>query len=58
MNYRYLFIILCFISCDKVSQKVNESESEETAKTQLCKEYVLELHDRNLEEVYKNQFNK
>lgn len=53
MIYRYLFIVLCFVSCNKVTQ--NEVQSDEPTKEELHKEYIYNLHDNNVEEVYRNQ---
>lgn len=53
MNYKYLLFIVCLISCNNEYQ--NTVESEEPTREELHKEYILNLHDRNTEEVYKNQ---
>jgi len=53
MIYKYLIIILCFISCNKVTQ--NAVENKEPTREELHKEYILNLHDRNMEEVFRNQ---
>lgn len=53
MIYKYLLFIVCFISCNKHTK--NTIESDEHLKHELHKEYVFNLHDQNLEEVYRNQ---
>lgn len=53
MIYKYLLFIVCLISCNNESH--NTVESEEPTREELHKEYILNLHDRNKEEVYRNQ---
>ena len=53
MIYRYLFFILCFTSCNKVIK--NAVQSDEPTKEELHKEYIYNLNDQNIEDVYRNQ---
>lgn len=54
MIYRYLlFIILFIVGCNKPNK--NAVEIEDPTREKLHKEYVVGLHDRNTEEVYRNQ---
>ncbi|MBA5791740.1 hypothetical protein H1R17_10995 [Flavobacterium sp. xlx-214] len=53
MIYKYLFIILFITSCDRITE--SKSKIEEPTKEELHKEYILNLHYKNTEEVYKNQ---
>lgn len=53
MIYRYLFILLCFASCNEVTR--NAIQSDEPTKEELHKEYIFNLHNQNIEEAYINQ---
>lgn len=58
MTYKYLLFIVFLISCNKDQKNTivgEEPTKEEPTKEELHKEYIYNLHDKNIEEVYRNQ---
>lgn len=53
MIYRYLFILLVMNSCDKITESTIEPNRQ--TKEEIHKEYILNLQDKNIEEVNINQ---
>lgn len=53
MIYRYLFILLVLNSCDKITESTIETNRQ--TKEEIHKEYILNLQDKNIEEVNINQ---